>query len=36
MANEKKLVWDKKDLLGLEYLSAEEIEEFLARERHDF
>lgn len=26
MANEKKIVWTKKDLLGLEYLSREEIE----------
>ncbi|MCX5666659.1 MAG: aspartate carbamoyltransferase catalytic subunit [Candidatus Omnitrophica bacterium] len=29
MANEKKMVWTKKDLLGLEYLSREEIEHIL-------
>ncbi len=29
MANEKKTVWTKKDLLGLEYLSREEIEHIL-------
>ncbi len=29
MANEKKIVWTKKDLLGLEYLSREEIEHIL-------
>jgi len=29
MANEKKMIWTKKDLLGLEYLSREEIEHIL-------
>jgi len=29
MVNEKKMVWTKKDLLGLEYLSREEIEHIL-------
>ena len=29
MTNEKKMVWTKKDLLGLEYLSREEIEHIL-------
>jgi aspartate carbamoyltransferase catalytic subunit len=29
MVNEKKMVWTKKDLLGLEYLSCEEIEHIL-------
>ena len=29
MANEKKMVWTKKDLLGLEYLSREEIDHIL-------
>lgn len=29
MANEKKMVWTKKDLIGLEYLSKEEIEHIL-------
>lgn len=29
MANEKKIMWTKKDLLGLEYLSREEIEHIL-------
>ena len=29
MVNEKKIVWTKKDLLGLEYLSREEIEHVL-------